>query len=82
MSLLQDCVTAYSDQNKDFIILCDEKAIVKTKTFEEIIQLNQLIIGELSKHFSDTPECVGLLMSHNIYLPSIIIRYVYNSNRY
>lgn len=79
MSLLQDSVGACLGQNNDFIILCDEKKIVKTKTFEEILQLNKLIICELSKHFSEMSECVGLLMAHNLYLPSIIIRYIFNN---
>lgn len=79
MSLWQDSVSAYSGQNNGSIILCDEKKIVKTKTFEEIIQLNQFIIFELSKHFSENSECVGLLMAHNLYLPSIIMRYIYNN---
>lgn len=81
MSLLRDSITAYSEyDNKDLIILCDEKRTVRTKTFKEIVLLSQLIIGDLSKQFSDKAECVGLLMTHNLYLPSIIIRYVYRNS--
>lgn len=64
----------YSCFNNKCIILCDEKNILKTKTFKEIIDYTDRFYKELLIYLTKTEGYVGILMNHNIYLPAIIIR--------
>lgn len=77
MSLLYDSILPFCETDKNCIFLCDDQAILKFKTFKEVISLSQLIQEQLSKYFTKSHECIGVLMNHNIYLPSIVIRYVF-----
>lgn len=75
MSLLYDIVSAFSDDYENSAIIeCDEKTILKSKSFKEIIGISQTIIKELSQYFSSEAECIGIFMNHTIYLTSIIMR--------
>lgn len=74
MPLLYESAMKYSENNTNCIILCNEAAVLKYKTFKEVLSLSYTISDQLSKYFLKTPERVGILMKHNIFLPSIIMR--------
>lgn len=55
------------------IILCDGENVLESINYEETLLLSKKVIGELA-HMFISPQCIGVLMEHNIYLPTVLIR--------
>lgn len=61
-------------QNKQSVILCDDKQIIETLSYQEMINVSETLKTLLFKDIHEESICLGLLMDHNLYIPSVILR--------
>lgn len=69
MSLLNNCI----ELNKYSVLLSDEKQIIDTLSYQEMMDISETLTI-LFKIINNENICLGLLMDHNLYIPSIILR--------
>lgn len=60
--------------NENAIMVSNAGSITKKLTYEEIKTMSASINQFLFERIPEKQVCVGLQMSHNIYIPSLVIR--------
>ncbi|KAJ3659027.1 hypothetical protein Zmor_010736 [Zophobas morio] len=59
--------------NDSAIILSDRGVIKKKLSYNEVYEIKNLITNFISNHITSDNQCIGLRMTHNVYIPSIIL---------
>lgn len=63
--------------SEDAVIYCHKNEKIEKLKYEDVKIISKLFSENL-KYLNQTSICYGLLMDNNIYMPSLIIRYVPN----
>jgi hypothetical protein len=61
-------------KNQTAIILSDCGEVISALSYEDVQNNQNLVSDFVSKHLTEKHLCVGLKMTHNIYIPSIVLR--------
>lgn len=76
MPLLNEVKAVLKKCGKDVAIIsydADKKFI--HFTFKDVAEWCSLLCCHIQKHITEKQTCVGLLMTHNILIPSLVIRF-------
>lgn len=60
--------------NENAIVFSNSGFIAKKLTYQQVQTISSLINQFLSDKLPERQVCVGLHMTHNIYIPSLVIR--------
>lgn len=84
MSSLLDQFNRVSKSKKDDIALIGYDSLKEFQyfTYKNLIEWSTLIYHHVQEHILEKHTCVGLLMTHNKYIPSLVIRFEFKTIKF